>query len=137
MKDKKLIILIILAIGAAISLIYGITAPPRGRARGVKTVAAVPGEKPSTRVPVPADRLGKKTTYEGWKRNPFAPSGSGRSGELALGGIMWQEENPRAMISDSLVSKGDVVEGCEVIEIKRDRVILKSGTETITLKLGE
>ena len=141
-KDKKTTILIVLSIGAVISLIYGITAPPPGRARRRASATAgqtAPGKDASSarKAALPTVRLSKETAYKGWKRNPFVPTGSSGFSELTLGGIMWQERNPRAVINGSLVGEGDAIDDYKVVEIERDHVKLKSVSGEITLNLKD
>jgi len=153
MQNKKLIILIVLGIGAIFSLIYGITAPLKGKRKAPsKGVVIHRSERMQSRErTVPAIRNAAKTHFVTWVRNPFfpktplTPSASATSPSsttalatpgLTLDGIMWDAENPRAMINGSLVGIGDKIYGNKVIDIKEDRVILNDGTEDFVLRLG-
>jgi len=49
--------------------------------------------------------------------------------ELSLTAISWMPENPIALINKQLVSEGEFVLGYEVVEIQRDKVILRKGNE--------
>ncbi|NQU95202.1 MAG: hypothetical protein HQ549_03090 [Candidatus Omnitrophica bacterium] len=142
MKNKKLVVLIILGIGAILSLIYGITTPSRGKrsaATSRKPQEAVTQDNTAQHASkiVPTARRAKKTEFTTWKRNPFTPTGvpGTSSSALTLGGIMWQEVSPKAMVSNEIVGIGDKVGGYKVIDIKKDRVVLSDGKENHTLYL--
>lgn len=132
MRDKKVLILIVLAIFAVISLIYGITAPRKVRA--VRSAVLIkenllPGEGAVSTV-----RKAKRTLFTSWKRSPFMPSGSASS-DLVLNGIIWNKDKPRAMIGDVIVGKGDRIAENTVVGIKPDRIILNDGVKDFELKL--
>jgi len=57
--------------------------------------------------------------------------------EVILSGIMWDKEQPLAIINDIVVKKGDTVGGNIVVKIEEDRVILNNGESDFELKLGQ
>lgn len=67
-------------------------------------------------------------------RNTWKPS------SIVIKGIMWDEENPSAMISingekTKFVSEGDRIGGIRILKIKRDRIIIdERGKREIILK---
>lgn len=134
MKDKKVIILIVLAIVAVISLIHGMTARPK-KAIAVEsmvsqtTVPAMPKET------LTVERQYKRSTHTSWKRSPFVPTSTSTSSKLVVSGIIWSKDKPKAMIGDAMVGKGDKVGNNTVVEIKPDKVILNDGTKDFELKL--
>jgi len=139
-RQKKIIILIILAIGAVISLIYGITAPPKTR-RGISQAPrAASSEKaaPSPRRIVPTERHAKRSEFNFWGRNPFVQKESPKVKitKLSLNGILWDDVNPKAIIGDDIVGIGDKVGSNTVVDIKEDYVILNDGTADFELKLA-
>lgn len=74
-----------------------------------------------------------------WQRDPF----SGKvyysqigSLELELTGILWDPQNPEALINDKICGKGDRIGGFQVIEIRENKVILSDGARQIELKLN-
>ncbi len=73
------------------------------------------------------------------KRDPFVPLEGVEEGPklawLSLEGILWNPESPRAIINDQIVTKGDIVQGAEVVDIKKDGVILRYGKEESILRL--
>ncbi|MCQ9206416.1 MAG: hypothetical protein NG740_00820 [Omnitrophica bacterium] len=141
MKNKKVIALIILGIGAVVSLIYGVTAPPKRSSRVYTKPGPTPGfadnktvYRPAGKI-IPTKRRTKRTEFDSWGKNPFITQKVKIAERPALGGIMWTEKNPKAVIGSEMVSRGDVVGGYRVVEIRKDRVILKDGAEEIILKL--
>ena len=57
------------------------------------------------------------------------------SSSLSLNGIIWDKKNPKAMLGDAFVKKGDTVGGNKVVDIKKDRVILNDGSKDFELNL--
>jgi len=57
--------------------------------------------------------------------------------KLILNGIMYIDENPRAIINNAIVREGGTVSGAKVIKINERSVILKNGFVEITLTLKE
>jgi hypothetical protein len=54
---------------------------------------------------------------------------------LALNGIMYIEESPRAIINNSIVEAGDSISGARVVRIERKSVTLVYNDVEITLNL--
>jgi len=126
MKDKKLIILISLGAAGIFSLIYGITAPVKGKGgipfapEGIYPADNVrSGELLSS-----VKRRAKRTSFSSYKRDIFSLNSNGLSG---LTGIIWDAKSPRAIIDDIVVGVGEKVGENTVVEIKQDRVILNDG----------
>lgn len=82
------------------------------------------------------------------KRSPFSPPGfvpeTGTTGDISeldiplqVTGIIWDDNNPFAMINDKIVKKGDMVSGALVSDIKKDEVILKINDKKFVLKIKE
>ena len=73
------------------------------------------------------------------KRDPFVPLAGLEEGPklawLSLEGILWDPKFPMAIINDKIIGKGDKIEGAEVIEIEKDRVVLRYGEEQSILRL--
>lgn len=141
MQNKKQIILIILSIGAVISLYYGITAPPKSKystgrsARPVTQVARVEVAKRA----IQAKRLGKKTTFVSWGRSPFVPKTAVEKGvtSFTLNGILWDETYPTAIINNDIVAVGDNIGKNTVVRIDANQVVLNDGIKDFTLRLEE
>src|SRR3989338_584463 len=137
MENKKVIILIVLTVFAVISLIYGITAIPKGRA-----VRAAVSQRPSpdadtyvAKTLPSSERRFKRSKFTSWRRSPFVPVSTAATSKLVLSGIAWNKDKPKAMIGDAIVMKGDEIDGNKVIDIKPDRIILNDGTKDFELKI--
>lgn len=139
MQNKKVIIAIILCIGAVISLIYGITSGPKAKRKPGSESASSPEAVSAVKRIIPTKRQAAKTEFVVWGRNPFVPKGTPGTlpSKLVLGGIMWHEENLKAMINNVLVGIGDKIGENTVVDIKKDSVILNNGTEDFELHLAE
>jgi type II secretory pathway component PulC len=135
MQNKKVIILIALAIFAVISLIHGIMAKPKAK-------TAIPGIITAGELQAPqgglfVERRAKRSKFTSWKRSPFVASGTSTSSNLVLSGVIWNKDKPKAMIGDIIVTKGSKIEGNTVVDIKPDRVILNDGTKDFELKIAK
>ena len=139
MKDKKVVIAIILCIGALISLIYGITAGPRTKRKVSPGLEAASTDETicSSKYIVPAERRSATTDFATWGRNPFVPKAAPeiKGSDIILDGIMWDKENPKAIINNAIVGIGDEIKGNRIIEIEKESVTLNDGTEDFTLSL--
>ncbi len=138
MRDKKVIMLIVLSIFAVVSLIYGISAHPKGRAKRAYIATGGSLQQPSSQGAFSTQRRAKRSKFTLWKRSPFVPTSvPGMSYSLALNGILGSGANSKAMIGDTVVGKGDKVGNNTVVEVKRNSVILNDGTKDFELKLKE
>ncbi|MCF7908233.1 MAG: hypothetical protein K9L86_05140 [Candidatus Omnitrophica bacterium] len=84
-------------------------------------------------------KLEEETRLLALKRDPFTQNrietkviGSG----LSLGGIIWNEKDPKAVIDDRIVGLGDQVGKKTIIEITPSTVLLSDGTSQFELRLG-
>jgi len=69
-----------------------------------------------------------------WSRNPFMTGSVNASlSGLSLSGIMWDPDNPMAIINGQLVSVGDQVERYQVVTITQDDVSVTDGIEVFKL----
>lgn len=135
MQNKKVIALIVLSVFALISLIYGITAKPKTRIKTAGQGIAITKELAPPEGGLSVERRAKRSKFTAWKRSPFVASGTSTSSSLVLSGIIWNKDRPKAMIGDTIVTKGAKVEGKTVVDIRPDRVILNDGTKDFELKL--
>jgi hypothetical protein len=53
--------------------------------------------------------------------------------KIELGGIVWSETEPRALLNDRIVAPGGYVEGFNVVKIEEGRVALEKDGVTIYL----
>ena len=56
-------------------------------------------------------------------------------GRIELGGIVWSEDEPRALLNDRIVGTGGYVEGFTVSKIEENRVVLEKDGGTISISL--
>lgn len=72
-----------------------------------------------------------------WGRDPFVPlatfSAITKAVNLTLGGIFWDETNPKAIVNGKTLFNGDAIYGYTVDQIKPRSVVLKTGEKTIEL----
>jgi len=75
-----------------------------------------------------------------WGRDPFGleklPEEESAV-SFVLNGIIWDEDNPYAIINDEVVREGDKIRGYKVIEIKEGSVLLDDGTERFSLDVWQ
>jgi len=76
------------------------------------------------------------------REDPFAPLELQRvqapvqkeGPQFRLNGIVWSEDQPLAIVNDTIVGVGDTIQGAQVVEIKRREVILKYEGKVLSLK---
>lgn len=143
MQNKKMMALLALSAIALISLIYGIVTPSKVRQRArlaAKKEAAAAPQQPLEPIKVltASERYPKRGSYSEWGKSPFvalAPQEKGAMASLVLGGIAWDVVSPKAVINDTIVVVGDMIEGRKVVSIQPDSVILNDGQKEIRLGL--
>ena len=82
---------------------------------------------PSTSAPPPRPReAAGGRTYAG---SATVPGGA----RIELGGIVWSETEPRALVNDRILGVGSYVEGWSIRTIEEDRVVLEKDGATITI----
>src|SRR3989338_8946552 len=102
MKDKKIIMLIVLGAAAIISLLYGITSSPRSRRAPVNVLEVGQPPKAVPAASAAVKRRAIRTKFKAWKRSPFCAVSKSSPTNLALNGIIGGRV-PKAMIGDALV----------------------------------
>jgi hypothetical protein len=75
-----------------------------------------------------------------WGRDPFLPQGAaGEDGtalyDIRLEGIMWDEAKPTAVINGGIYETGDEVRNMEILEIRKDSILLGDGSKEYNIKL--
>ena len=72
-----------------------------------------------------------------WRRDPFTRgAATGELSGLQLSGIIWDAQNPLAIINGGTVRVGDEVGGYYVVEITPDHVAVSDGAQTLDLRLA-
>jgi len=139
-KNKKLTILIVLLIGAVISITYGVTAPvrPKGKLAAKEYDITHKIKKPREDT-ILTGRYMKRSDYKEWGRNPFAIDTEEEIAQtgLVLSGIFWDYRNPSAIVNDDIVTVGSVIDGSTVVAIERKKVVLDGAAGKIELLLNE
>ncbi len=80
--------------------------------------------------------------YSTWGRDPFisgkespGTSETTREPDLLLTAISWKDDDAVVLINDSVLRRGDDIDGAEVVSIHQDSVVLKRGRGKIVLNL--
>ena len=121
---------------------------PKKAPSAVVTPAAMqgngaPGDAAGARaLPEVKMKLQKERAEKQWGRDPFQRTRTAefgyRTSSLELKGIsIGAKGEGYALINQEIVKVGDTVEGCEVISIERNRVLLQKGGQSFYLKLPE
>ncbi len=128
------------AMATPIAVAPPVAAPPPVNLRPTRAPRPAPQEAPAGNPsPPPAAPAAAPPS-----RGAPAPAG-GRSysgvvplpggGRIELGGIVWSETEPRALLNDRIVGTGGYVEGFSVVKIEQDRVLLEKDGATISLSV--
>ena len=137
-------------LGVVMILVYARAFRPRGVSAQAPQPAAI--EQPSAATetaseealtPATPDQLAQRAAQReraqrlAWDRDPFtfAPTAAGLGG-LALSGILWDAQQPMAIINGELRRVGDALDGYRITAITQDRVSLTDGTQSYTLSIA-
>ncbi len=76
------------------------------------------------------------------ERDPFSFSSSEQTNamvasDLFLKGIVWNPDNPYAIINDRLLRAGDTIGGFKVEKVLQDSVVLENGASRLELKASQ
>lgn len=129
---SALVVVFILAMGNAIKVVR-----QKAKAKPPALIKALPPSLPRQEsTPI---KKREKESLE-WRRCPFSGkvySAQGQAFDLKLSGILWDEENPQAIINEKIVKQGDLIENrLLVVKINNDCVILSDGEKELKLRLG-
>ena len=103
---------------------------PRPRPTRAAVLAPASAEPPGAEAPAPAPvpkpsgPIANGKTYAG---SVTLPGGD----RIELGGIVWSETEPRALLNDHVLGRDSYVEGYRVAKIEEDRVALEKDGVTI------
>lgn len=73
-----------------------------------------------------------------WGRDPFVlvETGAVETGAtIVLGGIIWDKKRPKAMINNEIYKVGDKIGNTEIVDIKRNSVVIKVDGKTREITL--
>jgi len=131
--DKKLILMIGVAVLAVASLIYGIVTPSKVRREIQAASKSGSPAPPPLQIPMPLERQAQRTSFADWDRNPFS-LGETESEKPTLKGIAWDELSPQAILNDQIVQVGDRIGKYKVVTIHSRGVVLNDGTKDFELR---
>jgi hypothetical protein len=75
-----------------------------------------------------------------WGRDPFSGRlylSEKKASALRLVGIIWDKNQPLAMINERILKAGDTIQGKQIIRINPDSVIIDDGSKETELKLQQ
>jgi len=134
------ITLLALVTGFGIRAIFSKIATTNKERKSKDLTVAVQKTDPDKAVPPPPSSVAVEQATE----RPLALVSSGQANQspnLILNGIMYIEENPKAIINGTVVRKGDVISGAIVTSITENNVLLKYNNNDnqveVALKLKE
>ncbi|MEE8359343.1 MAG: hypothetical protein V3S04_00285 [Candidatus Omnitrophota bacterium] len=139
--DKKRGELIMVAVLVFILLALSINAYSKYMKRASKAAPVLQGLIADETMPVVVKtskaQAVKKLT---WGRDPFRllkTKAKANTRDLILNGVIWDQDNPYAIINGEVVVSGDYIESNLVVYIGKRGVILDSGSEQFELKVWE
>jgi len=122
--------------------------PARSRSAGTRTVAEVQFDLTPIHVaaaPRSAETVRSVSASGSPAIRASAPQSGGKTyhgrialpdgGSLELGGIVWSDADPRALVNDRVVGVGAYVQGYTVERIEEDRVVLEKDGKRVTISL--
>ncbi|HTY42816.1 MAG TPA: hypothetical protein VMH79_13155 [Thermoanaerobaculia bacterium] len=121
-----------------------VATPVTPRASGAVAPAAGTPRPRATRAPKPPQEAGAPVAAPPAPGKPAAAAPVGGKtyaggvtlpdgGKIELGGIVWSESEPRALLNDRVLGIGAYVEGYVLVRIEEDRVVLDKDGATLTL----
>ena len=139
MKNRRLIILIVVGCIAVLSAIHGVVNFSRGARATSEPGAGITQTAPGNPTVTTTEGTGLAgTKYLSWGRNPFVAAEAGSRSEasgLSLSGIAWEVNRAQAVINGRIVGVGDEVAGNKVVEINQNSVVLNEGSNRLVLRL--
>lgn len=113
-----------------------VVAPPRSRPAAAATAQSTQaGQSDASEAPaaveVPAPRRNRLVSGKTYAGSVTLPEGA----RIELGGIVWSETEPRALLNDRVLGVGAYVEGFTVGSIETERVELRKDDLTIFLSV--
>lgn len=136
MSRRQKVILAVLALLLALVwsrvLLSGRPNRPAVLAR-VSPSAVLPADSTAPAAEVPERWGDSPFLAERGSRGTAVTDASSPKGSYVLNGILWDPKAPSAIINNRVVGVGEHLNGWEVVEIQKDKVILSDGTSTRTL----
>ena len=144
-KQKRSLIILgaVFLVGAAV-WIRGLTVPVRPRSGAASSqipvamfLRSTPVVPSSSQHHVAGER--GRTRFSDWDRSPFLLHGELAQGVrgLLLDGIVWDAQNPLAMINNQVLAVGDSVGRSRITRITKTEVFLEEEGSEFILRLGD
>jgi hypothetical protein len=112
-----------------------LTPAPSRRPRPTPMAEVVSAEPPAEGVSAAPPPPAPKPPREAAGGRTYAGSASVGGARIELGGIVWSETEPRALVNDRILGVGSYVEGWSIKTIEEDRVVLEKDGATITISV--
>jgi hypothetical protein len=128
-KNKKILLLALLGLAALIIwLPKGKKDQGSSQEPAISPLVALAEVKLLTR---------ERTGFTEWGRSPFVWPEQERGAKVnfSLAGIVWDAQQPSALVNGEVVHVGDEIEGARVTAIEPARVTLNNGAQDIILNL--
>ena len=114
--------------------------PTSGRVAVAEAPTVPPGQEATIAIAQPSQQREaqrQRVLLLAWRRDPFTRgAGIGEVSGLTLTGILWDPNEPIAVINGQTVQVGDEVDGYQIVAISHDRVSLTDGTPTLQLSIS-
>ncbi len=140
MKNSRLIILfgLIIIMIFVWSTSFKKNKRPRSISKGLGTVESEEEIKSFVTWADKSLKARKTSSFKEWGRNPFTLTpGMIAESSFHLLGILWDIKTPQAIINDTIVKVGDVIDGYRVVDVQKNKVILNNANNTFELILWE
>ncbi len=137
--DRKKIALILIIVLAIVFLVFlmstlkKVSKKPKAVPVVERKIALTKHREPTTKGSPAKSRAERAETEEEiaslvWGRDPFVlvETGAVETGApISLGGIIWDKKRPKAMINNEIYKVGDKIGNIEIVDIKRNSVLIK------------
>ena len=145
-KKIELIATIVLAIVFLVFLINTVkkvSKKPKAAPVVKRKIALTKHRKPTIKGSPAKSRVERAETKEEiaplvWGRDPFVlleTDAVGTGGPISLGGIIWDKKRPKAMINNEIYKVGDKIGNIEIVDIKRNSVLIRTDGKTREISL--
>jgi len=117
-------------------VIMGSSSKNKGKSSGSVSLGSVSQGSNSDLIALArsSERRKARTSYTEWQRNPFTLSESPKASVLE--GIMWDAQNPKAIINGYILGIGERVGAGYIVDIQQTSVTIKTGKSERIYNLG-
>ncbi len=118
-------------------MIMGGGSKKKGKSTGNMSSTAILKESGSDLIALArlSERKKARTSYEDWGRSPFTLSQNPKASVLE--GILWDVQDPKAMINGYILGIGEKVGAGVITDIQPASVTIKTGTAEKIYQLGQ